>query len=81
MGNRWLTIILMGSLLGGEAADEIGTHGAYWLPDHTHSELPGSDAGAYRRTITSDSGVTAAAAATGTLELLERFGYVLPIVK
>ena len=81
MDSRWLTFVLMGSLLGGEAADEIGKHRAYWLPDHTHSELPGTDAGSYRRTITSDSGVTAMAAATGTLELLERFGYVLPIVK
>lgn len=81
MGKRSVTFILVGSLLGGEAVGEISKHGPYWLPDHTHSENPEPDAGAYRHTIAVDSGATATAATTGTLELLKRLGYTLPIVE
>jgi hypothetical protein len=81
MGERWLTFILVGSLLGEGAVGEISKHELYWQPDHTHSEVPDADAGSYRRTISADSGVTMTAATTGTLELLKLSGYTLPIAK
>jgi hypothetical protein len=80
MGKREVTFILVGSLLGGEAADAVCKHGPYWIPDHAHMEVPESDAGAYRRAIRFDSSATSTAA-TGTLELLKRLGCTLPIVK
>ena len=73
--------ILVGSILGGEAAGEIGKHGLYWQPDHVHVETAETDAGAYRRTISVDSNATSTAATPNSLELLRRLGYRLPIVK
>jgi len=73
MGKRGVTLILVGSLLGGEAAGEICKHGGpYWLPDHAHTEVPETDAGGYRRTISVDSGVTSTA--TGTMNFLKSLG-------
>ena len=73
-----VTFVLVGSILGGEAMGEIGKHGLYWLPDHTHVEIPDTDAGAYRRTVSEDSGVTATA--TGTMNFLKSLGLPFIIV-
>jgi hypothetical protein len=64
MDKRWLTIILGGSLVGGQVVGEIGKH-VYRQPE-THVEIH-TDAGADRRgTIAMDSSV----ATTATMDSL-----------
>ncbi len=63
-----------------EAVDEIDKRELHWMaaPDHNHTEIPESAAGASSRRIPVDSGATAT---TGTTGLLKSLGSAFLIVK
>ena len=60
--------LAIGLMLVGEAGSD--KHGPYWLPDHSHTEIPEGTTRHFSLGMRADSGATTTAASTGTIGLL-----------